>query len=786
MSQVQVIPGDTVVQVVSTRSVPQVGVPMIVSHSELLNRDAADSHPIAAVTDLQDTLDGLQSQIDDVSTEDHNTLSNRDAADAHPIAAVTGLQAALDGKQASNANLTAFAALTGAANLVPYFTGVGAMATSALTTFGLSLIACVNGAAGLTVLGAEAAGAAAAAISAHVALPDPHAQYRLESANVPWSEISSTPTTLAGYGIADAQPLDTDLTAIAALISAADKIAYATGAGTWALADFSSAGRALVDDVDAAAQRTTLGLGTVATLAFDTDITLAANSDSRIATQKATKAYIDGVVTGLLDFKGSTDCSANPNYPAALKGDSYVVSVAGKIGGASGVNVAIGDVYFATADNAGGTQASVGTSWTVLEHNIPDLATVATTGSASDLATGTLPDARLSNTITAGGPTGSASVVPIITWDAHGRLTAVSSASIAIAAGAVSGLATVATSGSASDLGTGTLASARGGTGVSNAGTLTNAANTTITGGGTIALGSFTLTVPATDTAALLGQAQTFTAAQIINVNGGTSTNPITGYGLWVIGGGSIRSERYVGGTGFAAYIAEGTIAAPSAPILGRQFINIAALGWTAAATWIAQANYIIGSTEAWPTNRGMQHTWQGTLTGSATKTDWMVLQGTTGTDPFGTLGIGATPTAGNGLLQLAGGGTTKAYGLAFSTDCFIYKSAATSITIDASTMLTLTGGLTFADAKDITFNTSTGTKIGTGTTQKIGFWNKAPVAQQSATTTAPTAVVTTGSALASYGYTQAQADDIVTQLNRNTARLNDIATKIQTIGLIA
>lgn len=71
-----------------------------------------------------------------------------------------------------------------------------------------------------------------------------------------------------------------------------------------------------------------------------------------------------------LKLKGSTDCSANPNYPAALKGDSYRVSVAGKIGGASGVSVEVGDRYYALADNAGGTQASVGTSWDVLQGNI--------------------------------------------------------------------------------------------------------------------------------------------------------------------------------------------------------------------------------------------------------------------------------------------------------------------------------------------------------------------------------------------------------------------------------
>lgn len=111
------------------------------------------------------------------------------------------------------------------------------------------------------------------------------------------------------------------------------------------------------------------GLGSGASVMVDTDNTLAADADDRVPSQKAVKAYIANQLAGLVDFKGNLDCSANPNYPAALKGDAYLVNGAGKIGGASGESVDIGDVIIASADNAGGTEASVGTSWFVVEHN---------------------------------------------------------------------------------------------------------------------------------------------------------------------------------------------------------------------------------------------------------------------------------------------------------------------------------------------------------------------------------------------------------------------------------
>jgi len=61
------------------------------------------------------------------------------------------------------------------------------------------------------------------------------------------------------------QPLDATLTALAALATGANQLAYSTGTDTFAQTSFTAAGRTLVGGANAAAQRTSLGLGTLAT-----------------------------------------------------------------------------------------------------------------------------------------------------------------------------------------------------------------------------------------------------------------------------------------------------------------------------------------------------------------------------------------------------------------------------------------------------------------------------------------------------------------------------------------
>jgi hypothetical protein len=124
--------------------------------------------------------------------------------------------------QAYDAELAALAGLTSAADKGIQFTGSGTAATYDLTAAGKAL------------------------------LDD--------------ADASAQRTTMGVAIGSDVQAYDAGLASIAGLTTAANKVIYTTASDTYAVTDFTAFGRSLVDDADAAAGRTTLGLGTAATV----------------------------------------------------------------------------------------------------------------------------------------------------------------------------------------------------------------------------------------------------------------------------------------------------------------------------------------------------------------------------------------------------------------------------------------------------------------------------------------------------------------------------------------
>lgn len=215
-----------------------------------------------------------------------------DDADAAAMRTTLGLIIGTN-VQAYDAELAAIAGLTSAADRLPYFTGVGAAALATFTTAGRNLLDDASASDQLTTLGFSAfaktliddADAAAmrttlgltigtnvqaydATLASLAAIAGVQGDLIYANGTDAWTRLpkgtaGQVLTMNAGATAPEWQALgglDPELAALASLTSAANQLPYFTGSGTAALTTLTSFARTLIDDADAAAMRSTLGL----------------------------------------------------------------------------------------------------------------------------------------------------------------------------------------------------------------------------------------------------------------------------------------------------------------------------------------------------------------------------------------------------------------------------------------------------------------------------------------------------------------------------------------------